>query len=154
MAILTLPSYPTSRSRKSLSPSQLTNLNQLILTSLTQCLNLPAENLDPTSAQRFIASYAKDVAARLLHLLIWDDPSQSNKGDKDRDPLNMSQTERAIHYKVLLLAEKLVGKLDFEVLVDLGVTYGSSNPKRLRTLCANAYTQNKILKGEVCEYYA
>ncbi|KAK7681401.1 hypothetical protein QCA50_015493 [Cerrena zonata] len=153
MALISLPAYPTFRSRKSLTSSQLANLNQLILSSLTQCLALAPDSLNAASAQKFIASYSKDVATRLLHALIWDDQSRSKNDLKDdRDLLNMSQTERAIHFKVFLLADKLARYLDFDILVDLGIAYGSSNPKRLRTLCANAHVQNtNTLRTQVSE---
>ncbi|CAL1699245.1 unnamed protein product [Somion occarium] len=144
MAVLALPSYPTSRARQSLTPSQVASLNQLILSSLSQCRDLPVERIETSSAKTFISSYAKDVTSRVLQSLIWEDPKSKSETS------NMSQIEKAIHYRVLLLAEKVSGSLDFQTLVDLGVAYGSSNPKRLRTLFSSAYSSNsKNLDAQV-----
>ena len=143
MSVIRLPIYPSSRARKSLSPSQLATLQQLISTSLEQCLLLPMAKCDTTSTIAFLSSYAQDTASHVLQDLIWSS-----------SPQNLSQIERTIRHRVLMLAERTAAFLDFQVLLDLAVAHGKKNPKAIRNLFAAAWSQNSSiltaqLTGEV-----
>ncbi|KAJ3972924.1 hypothetical protein EV361DRAFT_903013 [Lentinula raphanica] len=117
----TIPPYPSTSARKTLSPSQLAKLNGTILTCITNLLYLPPSKRDTSSAYRFVSSYAKDAAIQTLQTLIWDNETAPSK------------VEKLIRIKVLQLAEKLE-KLDVRTLLDLSIAYAKTNSNRLCTV--------------------
>lgn len=134
MTVIRLPSYPSSRARKALPPSQLATLHQLISSTLLQCLNLPIAKCDTGSTVAFLSSYAQDAASRVLQDLIWAS-----------DGSDMSSVERTIRQRVLLLSERVAAFLDFQTLLDLAVTYGKKNPKAMKNFFTVAFSQNNSL---------
>ncbi|EKM57481.1 uncharacterized protein PHACADRAFT_251150, partial [Phanerochaete carnosa HHB-10118-sp] len=132
MALLTLPLYPCSKTRSSLSPSQQATLTSKISGALAQALTLPYEKRDVRSILAFISSYTKDHAQVTLESLIWD-PEHASKSSL----AGMSQTEKGIHQRVLLLSEKLSAELDLQTVVDLCVVYARGHTKRVHTLLAS-----------------
>ena len=56
MAVLTLPHYPSTKTRAGLSPSQQATLNSKVSGALSQLLSLPADKRDIPSAVAFISS--------------------------------------------------------------------------------------------------
>ncbi|KAI0792313.1 hypothetical protein C8Q75DRAFT_592535 [Abortiporus biennis] len=132
MATTSLPAYPSSKVRSKLSPSQQATLNEHVLTSLSH-ISITPDGKFNASVVSFISAYSKDYATILLESLIWE-PSK-------KPSINLkSQTERSIHRLVLQYAERLSASLNFETLVDLAVVYGSSNPKRVKTLFASSFS--------------
>lgn len=142
-----LPNYPSSRAKKSLTPSQLSSLNDLIATSLSQFRSLPPAKRDVQSALTFITSYCKEISSKILGGLIWDDDARST----GKVNLQLKPAERTIHVQVLLLSENLAEHLKFQHLVDLSITYGSSNPKRIKNLftLATSKDNNSLLTQQV-----
>ncbi|THH21142.1 hypothetical protein EW146_g343 [Bondarzewia mesenterica] len=138
MTIAALPPYPSSRARASLSPSQLASLHQKICHGLQDTLALPPNKRDNPATATFISSYVRDVAQSTLQSLIWD-ASDLSKSSKTLEI-------RAIHSRVLLLAERLApsGLLDLQTLFDLTIAY-STHPTRLRSLFASAFNSNSGL---------
>ncbi|THH00876.1 hypothetical protein EW026_g1732 [Hermanssonia centrifuga] len=135
MTVTILPRYPSTRSREALSPSQSTTLNTTISSSLTQIISLPPTKRDTPATITFISTYAKDHAQQILHSLIWG-------GENDSHLAKLSKAEQEIHQNVLRLAEKLAASLELPVFIDLGVIYGSTNPKRTRALFDSAFSHN------------
>lgn len=129
MTVLTLPLYPSSKTRSTLSPSQLATLNSKIAGALSQALTLPQDKRDLRSTTAFISSYAKDRAQNVLEALIWD-PEHASKNTM----AGLSQAEKAIHQRTFMLSEKLAAYLDLQTLVDLCVTYARGYTKRVRAL--------------------
>ncbi|GJE97479.1 CUE domain-containing protein [Phanerochaete sordida] len=129
MAVLALPLYPSAKTRSSLSPSQLATLNSKISGTLHQTLTLPPEKRDTRSIIAFVSAYAKDRAQSALESLIWD-PDHASKSSM----AGMSQAEKGIHQRVLLLAEKFATNLDIQTVVDICVVYARGNTKRIREL--------------------
>ena len=121
-----LPPYPSISARKSLSPLQLTKLNQDILRLLARVLALPSPQDAASVSQAFILSYAKHVAVEILQSLVWDTQPAYSK------------IEKTIRIQVLLLAEKIAFGIGHETLVDLAIIYAPSHPTRTRALFASA----------------
>ncbi|KAI0754393.1 hypothetical protein C8Q80DRAFT_366077 [Daedaleopsis nitida] len=122
-----LPSYPSTRARASLSPSQSASLLQTITRALSQVLSLPDSQICTSATSAFVASYVKDGAQQSLQSLIWGTEDPTTK---------LSQTERKIRHSVFLLAERLapLGTLDLQTLVDLSVVYARISPARISPL--------------------
>lgn len=129
MAVLTLPSYPSTKARSSLSPSQLATLNSKISSTLAQVIAFPGDKKDVSNIEAFISSYAKDHAHAVLEALIWDPEHASKSGFS-----KMSQVEKAIHQHVLKLAEKIAVDLNLQTIIDICVVYGRTSPRRTREL--------------------
>ncbi|KAF9467863.1 hypothetical protein BDZ94DRAFT_1210295 [Collybia nuda] len=128
-----LPSYPSTQTRKSLSPSQLATLTQTISLTLQQTLTLPASKRDPTSTHTFLTSYAKDTAVQTLQALIWGAPT-------------VSHSEQIIRRRVLLLASSTPNlSLDIQTLLDLAIVYAPSSITHLRTVFSTASTATPSL---------
>ncbi|EMD35421.1 hypothetical protein CERSUDRAFT_124738 [Gelatoporia subvermispora B] len=136
MSIAPLPPYPSTRARSALSPSQLVTLYQNIASSLSQILTLPPAQRDKTSCRAFLSSYLKDTAHQILQSLIWNEPEEHSRLFSD-----LSTAERTIRRRVFLLAGKLVETLDLQIILDLCVTYASTNVTRLRSLLSSAVSQ-------------
>ncbi|THU91522.1 hypothetical protein K435DRAFT_673953 [Dendrothele bispora CBS 962.96] len=135
MAIEELPPYPSTQSRKSLSPSQLAILNQKIASCLSDTLSLPTTKYDNQSTRLFIATYASDAAFQTLQSLIWE------------PDILLSRDEKIIRKSVLQLAERLAASLDVQTLIDLAVTYGSTNTSRMRSIFMTAFETNSSLSN-------
>jgi activating signal cointegrator complex subunit 2 len=129
MAMLTLPHYPSTKTRASLSPSQQATLNSKVSGVLSQLLTLPASKQDISSAVSFILSYAKDHAQNILESLIWD-----SEDAKKSYLSKLTVTEKIVHQRVFQLAETLATDLPLQAVLDICVVYGRGNPKRVRAL--------------------
>ncbi|TFY59545.1 hypothetical protein EVG20_g7756 [Dentipellis fragilis] len=138
MAIAPLPPYPPSRTRASLSPSQVADLHQKIARALHETLSLPPPKRDIPQTAAFISSYARDAAQEILQTLIWDTESPGNKSHE------LSGDAKVIRNRVLLLAERVApsGLLDLATLLDLTVVY-TTHLKRLRALFLAAVQASK-----------
>ncbi|KIP06461.1 hypothetical protein PHLGIDRAFT_459334 [Phlebiopsis gigantea 11061_1 CR5-6] len=132
MAVLTLPPYPSARTRQSLSPSQLATLNNKISGTLTQALSLPPNKRDIPSIRVFVSSYAKDHAYTILETLIWD-ADHASHGQLSK----MSRVEKDTYQRVLKLADLLAADLCLQAVIDLAVVYGRATPKRTRAFLAS-----------------
>ncbi|TCD70688.1 hypothetical protein EIP91_002063 [Steccherinum ochraceum] len=127
-----LPTYPSLRARRSLSPSQLATLHQLISSLLQQCLDVPIAKCDISSILAFLSSYAQDTASRVLQDLIWAN-----------DNFVLSPVEKAIKHRVFSLAQRTAAFSDFQILLDFAVAYGKKNPQTIRNLFTAAFSQNQ-----------
>ena len=136
-SIQRLPAYPSTRTRKSLSPSQLAVINQTISSSLLQTIALPPAKRDTPAARTLITSYAKDTAIQVLQGLIWESQSTISKDDK------------LIRKRVLILAEQLASGLDIQTLLDLSIVYAPINGSRLQSIFAAAAQSNPNLTHTV-----
>lgn len=119
----TLPAYPSSTTRKNLPPSQLSTLQQSISNALSAVL-VKGLSAAATSIP-FLQSYTQDHAFSVLQAIIWDHP-------QDKSP-----TEKAIHTKVLQLAQILADSgllTDCRLLVDLAIVYARSYPSKIHRL--------------------
>ena len=144
MAVLTLPLYPSSKTRSSLSPSQLATLNSRISGALSDALTLPPEKRDAKSTVAFISSYVKDHAQSALESLIWD------LEHTDKSPMaSMKQIEKTIYQRVLMLAEKLATDLDLQTAIDLCVVYARGNTKRVRALLTTISNNSLTFVGQL-----
>ena len=141
MAVLILPVYPSAKTRSSLSPSQLATLNTKIAGALGQVTSLPREKRDASSIRTFISSYAKDHAHTILEALIWD-PEHASRSHLSK----LSQVERTIHQRVLVLAEKTADELNLQEIIDLCLVYGRASLKRIRALLATVAVR---LSGQI-----
>ncbi|KAF8155598.1 hypothetical protein B0H34DRAFT_798759 [Crassisporium funariophilum] len=142
--IMRLPVYPSTQTRKDLSPSQLASLNQSIATGLNVILALPAEKRDIPSTRNYLASYAKDVAFHALQNLIWKETTSSN----------YSIDERLIQKRTLLLAEKLASTppgLDIQILLDLAIIYSRSHPALLRPTFLGALQSQSAVSSSLLQ---
>jgi len=127
--IYRLPPYPSTHTRKSLSPSHLAILNQTISSSLLHTIALP-----PTPAARtFLISYAKDTAIQFLQALIWEPQS------------TLSTDDKLIRKRVLILAQKLASGLDIQTLLDLSIIYAPTNVSQLQSIFAASIESNPTL---------
>ncbi|PCH40809.1 hypothetical protein WOLCODRAFT_99330 [Wolfiporia cocos MD-104 SS10] len=137
VSVIPLPAYPTTRTRSSLSPSQLAALTDTVASALSQTLTLPPAQCSAPTTRTFLSSYARDAACQALRSLIWN------------SELTRSKSERIIHQRVLLLADRLaaVHALDLTTLIDLCVTY-AANSKHLRALCASALTPEILTQAQ------
>ena len=134
-----LPAYPSTRTRKSLSPSQLATLNQTISSSLLQTIALPPAKRDTPAAHTFVTSYVKDTAIQVLHDLIWEPQSEST----------VSRDDKLIRKRVLILAENLAPGLDIRTLLDLAIVYASNNLSQLQSIFAAVVQSNPDLTRTV-----
>ena len=141
-----LPPYPSKNAQKSLSPSQLSTLNQKIALGLAQVLDLPQQKRDDQSCREFVASYAQDIAFQTLEALVW------GKSD-DLDPNKWTKDERLIRQRTLLLAERLAASkasnsasLDLPTLLDLDIIFYPAYPARVRSLFSTALASSPSLK--------
>ncbi|KAG6826449.1 hypothetical protein H0H92_015759 [Tricholoma furcatifolium] len=135
-SISRLPTYPSTAARKSLSPTQLTSLNQTISSSLLQTIALPPTRRDSPAARAFIATYAKDAALQTLQGLIWE-------------PSSHSKDEKIIRKRSLLLAEKIAPVLDTQTLLDLAIVYSPTNISRIKSVFQEALKANPGLVQSV-----
>ncbi|KAK0203542.1 hypothetical protein DFS33DRAFT_1374044 [Desarmillaria ectypa] len=117
MTISELPDFPPTAIRKSLSPSQLATLNQMIAARLEETLSLPPVKRDTQASRRFVASFAQDTALQTLQPLIWGNSSE------------LSSVERSIRHRALMLAEKLASGLELQTLLDLAIIYSKSRTR-------------------------
>ncbi|EGO03824.1 hypothetical protein SERLA73DRAFT_158302 [Serpula lacrymans var. lacrymans S7.3] len=135
MTILaSLPPYPSTQSRKSLSPSQLATFNQIVSNSLSETIALPPEKRDTPASRSFISSYARDAAQQYLESLIWGKRS--------------SNADIIIRQRVFVLAEKLVltpPSLDIQTLIDLAIVYAPAHHSRVRALFTTALATSTLL---------
>lgn len=133
MVIDRIPAYPSTQTRKSLSPSQLATINQTISSSLLQTIALPAAKRDTPAARSFLTSYTKDTAIQVLQGLIWE------------LQLTLSKDDKLIRKRVLILAEKLASGLDIQTLLDLSIIYASNNVSQIQSIFAAAVESNSNL---------
>lgn len=76
-----------------------------------------------------------------MNSLIWE----QSQGSGQDVFANLSPVEKTIRQRVFLLAERLAasGYLNIQILLDLSVVYGSTNPTRFQNLFSTAYAHNK-----------
>jgi activating signal cointegrator complex subunit 2 len=117
-----LPSYPSTATRKSLTPSQLASTKKSIAAGLLATAALPPTQRDTPAARNFVSTYAKDQARITLDSLIWETP--------------IALDDKLIRKRALILAEKLADGLDLETLVDLSIIYARTNATQLRVILA------------------
>jgi len=147
MTIITsLPPYPSKNAQNSLPRSQLSTLNQKIALGLAQVLDLPQQKRDDESSREFVASYAQDMAFRILGALIWGK-------SEDLDPDKWTKDERLIRQRTLLLAERLAvskaqnsASLDLQTLLDLSIVFYPTHPSRVRSLFSAALASSPFLR--------
>ncbi|KAF5379082.1 hypothetical protein D9615_005913 [Tricholomella constricta] len=123
-SIYRLPAYPSTQARKTLSPTQLANINATISSSLLQTIALPPSKRDSPAARTFVASYAKDTAFQVLQGLIWE-------------PASLSKEEKLIRKRTLLLAEKIAASpsgLGIQTLLDLSIIYAPTNISQIKSV--------------------
>ncbi|KAG6852902.1 hypothetical protein C0991_008271 [Blastosporella zonata] len=135
-SVYRLPAYPSTAARKSLSPSQLANINQAISSSLLQTIALPPSKRDSPAARTFVASYAKDTALQALQGLIWQ-------------PSPLSKDEKIIRKRALLLAEKVAPALDTQTLLDLAIVYAPTHGSQIGFVFEAALKANPLLVQSV-----
>jgi activating signal cointegrator complex subunit 2 len=136
--IIHLPAYPSTSSRKRLSPSQTATLNQTIASTLGTVLALPPEKRDTPSTRQFLATYSKDTAFQILQNLNWRDTTTSS----------LSADEKAIQKRCLFLAEKLAQSppgLDIQILLDLSIIYARVQPSQLHRVFSAALQSDPTL---------
>ena len=137
--IIDLPAYPSTSSRKRLSPSQASTLNQTIASTLGTVLALPPEKRDTPSTRQFLATYSKDTAFQTLQNLIWREPTTTT---------SLSADEKAIQKRCLLLAEKLAQSppgLDIQMLLDLSIINARVHPSQLHRVFSAALQSDPSL---------
>ncbi|KIM46903.1 hypothetical protein M413DRAFT_63865 [Hebeloma cylindrosporum] len=135
--IIELPVYPSTSSRKKLSPSQTATLHQTIASTLSVVLALAPEKRDAASTRQFLVTYAKDTAFQTLQNLIWRD-----------SPTSISSDEKTIQKRCLLLADKLAQSppgLDIQVLLDLSIIYARLQPSHLNRVFSAALQSDPTL---------
>ena len=146
MAVFRLPSYPSTQSRKTLSPSQLSSLCKTISSALQVAVLLPPEKRDTLSLKKYIATYVKDVAFHTFQNIIWKDVS------KKIDPL--SSDEKLIRSYSLRLAEQLALSppgLDIQTLLDLSIIYSRICPSKLHTVFQASLTSDSELPKAIAK---
>ncbi|KAF8884883.1 hypothetical protein CPB84DRAFT_1964864, partial [Gymnopilus junonius] len=146
--ILRLPNYPSTQSRKSLAPSQLTTLNQTIATTLGTVLSLPPEKRDTPSTRSFLSTYSQDAAFQALQNLIWKNDSASSEISSSPSNQPKSSAERLIQKRTLHLAEKIASSppgLDIQTLLDLSIVYARSQPSQLHLVFRAAFQSDGSL---------
>lgn len=137
-AVYHLPPYPSTSTRNSLSPAQLSTLNQAISVSLLR-VALPEIRYDASASRRFMASFSRDTALQILHGLV-----------RDKNIAHVSNDERAVRRSVLVLAEKLVSSspgLELQTLLDFCVIYASTNRTQTQSIFITALKTNPPLLG-------
>jgi len=130
-----IPAYPSTSSRKRLSPSQAATLNQTIASTLGTVLALPPEKRDTPSTRQFLETYSKDTAFQTLQNLIW----------RETTTTSLSADEKAIQKRCLLLAEKLAPGLDVQTLFDLSIIYARVQPSHLHRVFSAALQSDPSL---------
>ena len=141
--IIDLPAYPSTASRKRLSPSQTATLNQTIASALGTVLALPPEKRDTLSTREFLVTYSKDTAFQTLQNVIWRDTTTS-----------LSAAEKTIQKRCLLLAEKLAQSppgLDIQTLLDLSIIYARVQPSLLHRVFSAALQSDPTLPKIISE---
>jgi activating signal cointegrator complex subunit 2 len=144
--VFRLPPYPSTQSRKTLSPSQLSSLYKTISSALLVAVSSPPEKRDTLSLSKYIATYVKDVAFHTLQNIIWNDVS------KKIDPL--SPDEKLIQSHSLRLAEKLASSppgLDIQTLLDLSIIYSRIYPSQLHTVFQASLTSDSELPKAIAK---
>ncbi|KAG6891557.1 hypothetical protein C0992_004415 [Termitomyces sp. T32_za158] len=136
--IYRLPTYPSTTARKSLSPTELGAINQIISSALLQTIALPPSKRDSPAARAFVASYAKDTALQILQSLIWQSGSTST-----------SKNDRIIRKRTLILAERIAPVLDTQILLDLAIVYAQTNESKIKTIFQEALKSNPHLVDSV-----
>ncbi|KAG6891220.1 hypothetical protein C0995_008472 [Termitomyces sp. Mi166 len=134
--IYPLPAYPSTAARKSLSPTQLSTLNQTISSALLQTIALPPSKRNSPAARAFVVSYAKDAALQALQSLIWQ-------------PGSTSKDDRIIRKRTLILAEKIAPVLDTQTLLDLAILYAQTNESKIRSIFQETFKSNPVLLQSV-----
>ncbi|KAJ7359173.1 hypothetical protein DFH08DRAFT_733846 [Mycena albidolilacea] len=136
-----LPSYPSTATRKSLSPSQLASTKKSIAAGLLATAALPPTQRDTPAARNFVSTYAKDQARITLDSLIWETP--------------IALDDKLIRKRALILAEKLANGLDLQTLVDLSIIYARTNATQLRViLTAGLESSPPEVKSELLPAFA
>ncbi|TDL22691.1 hypothetical protein BD410DRAFT_193462 [Rickenella mellea] len=143
-----LPSFPSTKTLHSLSPSNYATLIKKISSALEEILSLPNDKLAATSCRDFVSSYAKDGAFEVLSVLVHG----GEQGERSRD-------ETIIRKRALTLAERLVttrnaGGLDLQVMMDLCIVYGPKNSSRMRDVFQNALKSNSTILKELKDHGA
>ena len=143
--IIDLPAYPSTPSRKRLSPSQTATLNQTIASALGTVLALAPEKRDTLSTREFLVTYSKDTAFQTLQNVIWRDTTTTT---------SLSPTEKTIQKRCLLLAEKLAQSppgLDIQTLLDLSIIYARVQPSLLHRVFSAALQSDPTLPKIISE---
>ncbi|KIM46909.1 hypothetical protein M413DRAFT_64091, partial [Hebeloma cylindrosporum] len=131
------PVYPSTSSRKKVSPLQTATLHQTIASTLSVVLALAPEKRDTPSTRQFLVTYAKDTAFQTLQNLIWRE-----------SPTSLSSDEKTIQKQCLLLADKLAQSppgLDIQVLLDLSIIYARLQPSHLNRVFSAALQSDPTL---------
>jgi activating signal cointegrator complex subunit 2 len=135
-----LSPYPSSHTRNSLTASQLAQLNQYIASAVIQTLALSPAELNTPATHKFVSTYAKDTAFRVLQSLIWDDVDSQYSGDE------------VLSKQVLLLAEKLALSgpgIDIQTLLDLAIIYAPRYHSRAQALFLSVFNATPSLAGSI-----
>ncbi|PPR06822.1 hypothetical protein CVT26_003848 [Gymnopilus dilepis] len=143
--VLRLPNYPSTQSRKSLSPSQLATLNQTIASALGTVLSLPPDKRDTSSTRNFLSTYSQDTAFQTLQNLIWRNESANSESFSFPSHSPKSPAEKTIRKRALQLAEKLSLSppgLDLQTLLDLSIIYARSQPSQLHLVFQANFQSN------------
>jgi len=122
MIIARLPPYPSVHARRQLPASQLTSLNRIIASTLSQIIALPPEKQKSETLRVYVQSYARDASSQVLQTLIW--------GPQDSTPL--SSDEQLIRKYTIQLAERILPNLDLQILLDLAIGYSTSKECKLK----------------------
>lgn len=123
--IASLPSWPSTSARKSLSASQQATLNAKIVSALNETVS--STKRDVPAALRFLSSWSRDRAHQTLEGLIWEQSKPISEYAK-------------IDSLALRLAEQFAshGSLDLQFLLDLAVTFSRKRVKVVRKILASA----------------
>jgi len=122
MIIARLPPYPSVHARRQLPASQLTSLNRIIASTLSQIIALPPEKQKSETLRAYVQSYARDASSQVLQTLIWGPP----------DNTRLSSDEQSIRKYTIQLAERIVPNLDLQILLDLAIGYSTSKECKLK----------------------
>ncbi|EEB90293.1 hypothetical protein MPER_11517, partial [Moniliophthora perniciosa FA553] len=133
MTVTQLTAWPSTQTRKSLSPSRLATLYQTVSSCLSNYLDLPSEKQNPAAARTFVSTYAKDSAAQTLRALIWESEQPE-----------LSKEEKSIRTRNLLVAERAASILDVRTLLDLAITYARTSGQRTQTVFSAAIQGNSV----------
>ncbi|KAF8639204.1 hypothetical protein AX17_001690 [Amanita inopinata Kibby_2008] len=134
-----LAPYPSTQTRKSLSPSQAASLYETVAVCLRQTLDLPPSKQEVPASSTFISSYARDAAQQVLNSLIWD------------TEISASAKEYLIRKYTLQLAENLATStslakqgagIDVQILLSLSVAFARTHTKQLRSIAQKAVQNN------------
>ena len=122
MIIARLPPYPSVHARRQLPASQLTSLNRIIASTLSQIIALPPEKQKSETLRVYVQSYARDASSQVLQTLIWG----------PQDNTRLSSDEQLIRKYTIQLAERIVPNLDLQILLDLAIGYSTSKECKLK----------------------